>query len=251
MAVRMGIVCFLVVMVSVSAWGSSLEEKSETPQPGDLLEIISEGYRLYGEGKLAEAESLFQVVLEQDPLLPERGELRLLLAGIREHEMDLSGAVAHYRLLSIYDPASYRDGEYYSYRDYALLRIEYLTSEPTWTRPEREVLLRELTSALTDHDRARCETLAKKGDFWFGWMYSEKTLSDRQSSLEYLFRYLLEAQVGQWEEIWEDQWAIPLYPWNDPETSYDLLYCTVSQGVFGWEWDGLILSWDEWRNSPF
>jgi len=249
MAGRRGIIVFLVLMVSVSAWGSALEGKTETPPAGDLQETISEGYRLYGEGKLAEAESVFQLVLEQDPLLLERGELRLLLAKIREHEMDVAGALAHYRLLSIYDPASYQDGEYYAYRDYALLRIEYLTSEPTWARPERTVLLRELTSAFIDLDRARCEALAKKGDFWFGWMYSEKALADRQASLEYLFRYLPEAQVGQWEEIWEDQWAIPLYPWNDPDPFYDLLYCTVSQGVFGWEWDGLILSRDEWRNA--
>ncbi|MEI6157413.1 MAG: hypothetical protein WCP87_03510, partial [Atribacterota bacterium] len=52
------------------------------------------------------------------------------------------------------------------------------------------------------------------------------------------------------EEIWEGQFALVLPRWKDPNSpDYDLLYLPVIEGLFGWEWSGIILSKTEWKEN--
>ena len=86
------------------------------------------------------------------------------------------------------------------------------------------------------------ESLAKKGDFLMGVMFSEFDIDEFSRVKDYLSTYLslsTTLQVGKLEKR-NDDLVLKIDNWPDPD--YNILYLLIGEGLYGWEWKGVFLS---------
>jgi tetratricopeptide (TPR) repeat protein len=129
------------------------------------------------------------------------------------------------------------------YERWAELRVVYLSAPPEEMFRTKEELAARLSEALRKRDAGRLRKLAKKGDFWTGVNFSEFDVDDFEAAFSYLSEYLSKSpnlRVAQDLAFRDGGWILRVDGWGDPE--YDILYLVVDEGLYGWEWKGLILS---------
>ncbi|MGQ9473481.1 MAG: tetratricopeptide repeat protein [Candidatus Caldatribacteriaceae bacterium] len=129
------------------------------------------------------------------------------------------------------------------YSRWSKLRIKYLTEKPNITEKSPEMLAQKLIQALENKDMQALEKLAKKGDFWTGVNFSEFEVDEFPETWAYIAKYLTSADKLRVEKDLKQkngQLVLRIENWPDPE--YDTLYLIIEQGVYGWEWKGIILS---------
>lgn len=136
-----------------------------------------------------------------------------------------------------------KDSQDEFYIRWSKLRIKYLTEKPNTTEKSPEILAQKLTQALKNKDMLALEKLAKKGDFWTGVNFSEFEVDEFSEAKVYIAQHLTSADELQIEKDLKQkngQLVLRIENWPDPE--YDILYLVIEQGVYGWEWKGIILS---------
>ena len=135
-----------------------------------------------------------------------------------------------------------REAPDFSYGRWAELRIVYLQSQPTGVEKSKEALVQKLKEAFQSKDIKKLETLAKKGDFWVGVMFSEFEVDDFNKVKDYLNKYLPQTTDLKWGKLEKrnDGFNLKIDNWPDPD--YNILYLLIEEGLYGWEWKGVILS---------
>ncbi|MEN3188371.1 MAG: tetratricopeptide repeat protein [Atribacterota bacterium] len=129
------------------------------------------------------------------------------------------------------------------YRRWAKLRIQYLNEKPLTTEKSPETLSQKLVRAFMQKDLKTLEKLAKKGDFWAGVNFSEFEIDEFQKAKAYLAQYLKsspELKAEKTPQKKNSELVLRLENWGDP--NYNILYLVLDEGVYGWEWKGIILS---------
>ncbi|NSW76432.1 MAG: tetratricopeptide repeat protein [Candidatus Atribacteria bacterium] len=129
------------------------------------------------------------------------------------------------------------------YRRWAQLRVQYLTEKPSTVEKSPESLAQKLMRALEKRDLKALEQLAKRGDFWAGVNFSEFEIDEFQKAKEYLAQYLTSSpqlKVAKTLQKKNDELLLRLENWGDP--NFNILYFVLDQGIYGWEWKGIILS---------
>ncbi|HAX98190.1 MAG TPA: hypothetical protein DCY12_04695 [Candidatus Atribacteria bacterium] len=230
----------------------SFEDALLSIDKGQIQQALEIAYQLEMNEDYENALTILDVLLEKYSHNRERVNIMIEKAAIYEKQRIFEEAIDQYRTITDLDPSTYEDHPYFSYADFSRLRIDYLTSEPTWSRPSREELLSELTCAFSFRNLEHVSSLLKKGDCYIGSMYSEPFLTDPES----LFLYLKSSfnnsnwKVNKPVEIWENQWAIEITNWTDSHwPDHDLLYLIVKVGLFGWEWGEIIFSKSVWNGE--
>lgn len=129
------------------------------------------------------------------------------------------------------------------YERWAELRMVYLSTPPKERFRTKEELAVRLSEVFWKRNPEGLRKLAKKGDFWTGVNFSEFDVDDFEAAFSYLSEYLPKSsslQVAQDLAFRDGGWVLRVDGWGDPE--YDILYLVVDEGLYGWEWKGLILS---------
>ena len=199
-----------------------------------------------------DALTLLNTILEKYPFSRDRVNVMIQKATIYEKMKQFKDAITQYEAIMTLDPSTYDDHPYYSYAQFSQLRIDYLTSKPTWARQSREVLFTELKSAFSTFDQEQIRFLLKKGDCYIGTMFSEPFLTNSDDLYLYLKAAYKNSNLSVKEpvEIWEDQWALEINNWKDSHyPDFDLLYLLIKEGLFGWEWGEIIFSKSEWMKE--
>ena len=243
------IVWYIIIGVSGAFGQSPIDDAIALINKGELDQAWEIAYQLEMEQDYQDALTILNTILEKYPQDRNRVNLMAEKATIYEKTGRLSEAVGTYKKLMTEEPSSYEDHPYYSYSDFARLRIVYLTSQPTWTRQTRELLFQELSLAFSSKNLDQIKSLLKRGDCLIGPMYSEPDLADSNAIFLYLKNSLDNPnwKVNKPIEIWDGQWALEIENWKDNHwPDYDLLYLAVNKGLFGWEWGEIIFSKSEW-----
>jgi tetratricopeptide (TPR) repeat protein len=129
------------------------------------------------------------------------------------------------------------------YRRWSELRIQYLTEKPSGAQKTPQALAEKLTQAFEKRDLGALEKLAKKGDFWAGVIFSEFDIDTFAKTRTYFARYLKSSpglRVNRTPEKKNNDLVLRLENWGDPD--YNILYLVIEEGIYGWEWKGIILS---------
>lgn len=245
---------FLILMFFIpNAFGmDSLRDALGFIDRGQIHEAMQIVYEFTRNKNYDGALTILNTILEKYPFSSERTHVMIQKAAIYEKIMQFEDAIKQYETIITLDPSTYDDHPYYSYAQFAQLRIEYLTSKPVWARQSRDELFTELKYAFSAFDLEQIRSLLKKGDCYIGTMFSEPFLTNSDD----LFLYLKDASknsnwsVNEPVEIWEDQWALKIINWKDSHyPNFDLLYLVVKEDLFGWEWGEIIFSKSEWMKE--
>ena len=210
----------------------------DAEDPYDLKIIVREDiayYLQYHSKNYLEAIKVYQDLLSFYSDAGERAKVMMEIASCYEKLGKIEEAISYYHrvIKEAYD---------YSYGRWAELRIVYLQSEPTWVEASPEVLAQKLGEAFQSRDIEKIETLAKKGDFLMGVMFSEFDIDEFSRVKDYLSTYLslsTTLQVGKLEKR-NDDLVLKIDNWPDPD--YNILYLLIGEGLYGWEWKGVFLS---------
>ena len=247
------VVLLFLTIVTTNVFGqSTIDEAMASIDKGELDQAWEIAHHLETEQNYPAALSILNAIREKYPNDRNRVNIMVEMAAIYEKTGELKEAMAVYQNIIKEDPTTYEDHPYYSYQNYARLRVIYLNSQPVWVRQTRDGLLQELSVAFSAKNLDKIKQLLKKGDFLIGPMYSEPGLANAEDVYNYLKDSL---QNPSWRvtipmEIWEGQWALAIENWKDKNwPEYDLLYLAVTEGLFGWEWSGIIFSKAEWKEK--
>ncbi|MEI6156804.1 MAG: tetratricopeptide repeat protein [Atribacterota bacterium] len=197
------------------------------------MEDVARHYQYHLE-KYQEAIDWYLKILADYPNFDGKSSIRSEIASCYEKMGNFQQALNFYQQI-------FNDETDPFYRQLAELRVEYLKSDPRWARKNPDDLITELEKAFTDKDLSTIESLAKKGDFWTGQIYSEYELGRFSPVKKYLETYLPQSNPRfSPVEKKNNMYSLRIEQWADPE--YDILYLEIEKGIFGWEWSNVILS---------
>ncbi|MGC8778024.1 MAG: tetratricopeptide repeat protein [Candidatus Caldatribacteriaceae bacterium] len=174
----------------------------------------------------------------------EKPRIMMEMASCYEKMKDTSQAIKQYQ-----EVVKQSRDEFY--RRWAKLRVQYLTEKPQTVEKSPEALAQKLSQAFEKKDLQALGNLAKKGDFWAGVNFSEFEIDDFSRAKEYLSQYLSSSPHLKVEKTLQkknSELVLRLENWGDPD--YNILYLVIDQGVYGWEWKGIILSSTTLEESP-
>lgn len=246
------VLMFLTIAATYVFGQSTVDEAMALIDKGELDQAWEIAHQLETEQIYPAALSILNAIREKYPTDRNRVNIMAEMAAIYEKTGKLKEAIAVYQNMIKEDPTTYEDHPYYSYQNYARLRVIYLNSQPIWARHTRDELFQELSTAFSEKNLDKIKQLLKKGDFLIGPMYSEPGLANAEDVYNSLKDSL---QNPSWRvtipmEIWEGQWALAIENWKDKNwPEYDLLYLAVTEGLFGWEWGEIIFSKSEWKEK--
>jgi len=210
----------------------------EVEDPYELKNLVREdiAYNLqYYHKNYLEAIKVYQELLDSYSGVEEKARVMMEIASCYEKLGKIEEAISYYKKVT-------REAPDFSYGRWAELRIVYLQSQPTGVEKSKEALVQKLKEAFQSKDIKKLETLAKKGDFWVGVMFSEFEVDDFNKVENYLSKYLPQSnnlQIGELEKR-NDDFTLRIDNWPDPD--YNILYLLIEEGLYGWEWKGVILS---------
>lgn len=197
------------------------------------MEDIAHHQEFYFED-YAEAIKSYLMILSRFPDFEEKSRILLQVASCYEKMKQFDKAMEFYQKIRFQETDPY-------YLDLAELRIEYLQANPTWARENPAHLIKELGNAFAKKDLQAIESLAKKGDFWTGQMYSEFEAVRFSQISQYFSTYLAQSnlQVHPAEKR-ENEYILKITSWGDPD--FSILYLYIEKGIYGWEWSKIVLS---------
>lgn len=186
-------------------------------------------------GNYAEAIDSYLTILSQYPDFEEKSRILLQVASCYEKMNQFDKAMEFYQKIRFQETDPY-------YLDLSELRIEYLQSDPTWTRKNSAILIKELGDAFAKKDLQAIESLAKKGDFWTGQMFSEFEIVRFSQIIPYFSTYLTQStlQIHPAEKKENEYYILKITSWGDPD--FPILYLYIEKGIYGWEWSKIVLS---------
>ena len=210
----------------------------DVEDPYGLKNLVREdiAYNLqYHSKNYLEAIKVYQEILDSNSDGEEKARIMMEIASCYEKLGKIEEAISYYQKVV-------REAPDFSYGRWAELRIVYLQSEPTWVEKSKEALAQKLEEAFRSKDIEKLESLARKGDFWVGVMFSEFEVDEFYKVENYLSEHLSKAtdlRVGKLEKR-NDGFNLKIDNWPDPD--YNILYLLIEEGLYGWEWKGIILS---------
>ncbi len=192
------------------------------------------------QARYQDAIGVYQNILLLFPGYEGKAEIWYFIATCYENLGMISKALdGYHRILEVL-PLSFEEHPLFHLRNLALLRIDYLTN-PSVDTDDPLVLLSFLEKAFSTGNFEHIVSLAKRGDFWYGTMFSEKKAGEFSDVRPYLERFLPKSEpVFIREELSSQRYRLRIDGWGDPE--YDRLYLGVEKGLFGWEWKEVIIS---------
>lgn len=206
--------------------------------PYGLRDLVREdmAYNLqYHSKDYLGAIKVYQELLSSYSDVEEKVRVMMEIASCYEKLGKIEEAISYYQKVA-------REAPDFSYGRWAELRIVYLQSQPTGVEKNKEILVKKLKEAFQSKDIKKLESLAKKGDFWTGVMFSEFEVDDFNKVKNYLSEYLPQSNNLQFGELEKrnDDFALRIDNWPDPD--YNILYLLIQEGLYGWEWKGIIVS---------
>ncbi len=206
--------------------------------PYGLRDLVREdmAYNLqYHSKDYLGAIKVYQELLNSYSNVEEKARVMMEIASCYEKLGKIEEAISYYQKVA-------REAPDFSYGRWAELRIVYLQSQPTGVEKNKEILVKKLKEAFQSKDIKKLENLAKKGDFWMGVMFSEFEVDDFYKVKNYLSEYLPQSNNLQFGELEKrnDDFALRIDNWPDPD--YNILYLLIQEGLYGWEWKGIIVS---------
>jgi len=206
--------------------------------PYGLRDLVREdmAYNLqYHSKDYLGAIKVYQELLNSYSNVEEKARVMMEIASCYEKLGKIEEAISYYQKVA-------REAPDFSYGRWAELRIVYLQSQPTRVEKNKEILVKKLKEAFQSKDIKKLENLAKKGDFWMGVMFSEFEVDDFYKVKNYLSEYLPQSNNLQFGELEKrnDDFALRIDNWPDPD--YNILYLLIQEGLYGWEWKGIIVS---------
>lgn len=206
--------------------------------PYGLRDLVREdmAYNLqYHSKDYLGAIKVYQELLNSYSDVEEKVRVMMEIASCYEKLGKIEEAISYYQKVA-------REAPDFSYGRWAELRIVYLQSQPTGVEKNKEILVKKLKEAFQSKDIKKLESLAKKGDFWTGVMFSEFEVDDFNKVKNYLSEYLPQSNNLQFGELEKrnDDFALRIDNWPDPD--YNILYLLIQEGLYGWEWKGIIVS---------
>jgi tetratricopeptide (TPR) repeat protein len=213
------------------------EYPSDISDPYNIRQQAMEDIALHQEyyfGNYPAAIESYLMILTQYPAYEEKSRILLQVANCYEKTDQFDKAMESYQKIRFQETDPY-------YLDLAELRIEYLQSDPTWARKNAAILIKELRDAFEKKDLKTIESLAKKGDFWTGQMFSEFDIVSFSQIVQYFSTYLTQSplQVHPAQKR-ENEYILKITSWGDPD--FSTLYLYIVKGIYGWEWSKIVLS---------
>lgn len=192
----------------------------------------------YYQKRYEEALGVYQnILLNYSTDQYQSSRIMMEIGACYERLGEIDRAISTYKEVIEKSPSPYYDR-------WAQLRIEYLQNPPARTRETLEDLGKDLRAAFQQKDMQAVKDLAKKGDFWVGQIYSEFDIQDFSAVEEYIAQYLAisPVELGELEKK-DGSYYLKIFNWADPD--FDIIYLVLEEGVFGWEWKGIVLSSSE------
>ncbi|MDI3542621.1 MAG: hypothetical protein PWP57_224 [Candidatus Atribacteria bacterium] len=212
--------------------------------PYGLKDLVKEdmAYNLqYHSKDYLGAIKVYQELLNSYPDVEEKARIMMEIASCYEKLGKIEEAISYYQKVA-------REAPDFSYGRWAELRIVYLQSQPTGVEKSKEALAQKLKEAFQSKDIKKLKNLAKKGDFWMGVMFSEFEVDDFYKVENYLSKHLPQSNNLQFGKLDKrnDDFVLRIDNWPDPD--YNILYLLIEEGLYGWEWKGIIVSNTELEN---
>ena len=188
-----------------------------------------------------EAVDTYLKILSQFTDFEEPSRILIQVAVCYEKMGEIPKALEFYQQIRLQETDPY-------YLDLAELRTEYLQSDPVWARKSPAVLIKELGEAFSKKNLKAIESLAKKGDFWTGQIYSDFEIVRFSQISQYFATYLPKSrlQVHPAEKK-GNEYILKITSWGDPD--FSILYLTIEKGIYGWEWSKIVLSNPDLENQ--